>query len=71
MFRSCVHTVRELRTYAWGEGDSPVKKNDHCADALRYFLMTRPQAPRLPSVKTVIERDKERLAKAAMRRRGR
>ena len=42
---------------------------DHCADALRYFLMTRPQAPRLPSVKTVIERDKERLAKAAMRRR--
>lgn len=71
VFRSCVHTVRELRTYAWGEGDSPVKKNDHCADALRYYLMTRPQAPRLPSVKTVIERDKERLAKAVMRRRGR
>jgi len=44
IFDDCVHTIDELSTYAWKTNlktdeilDSPVKDNDHCMDALRYF----------------------------------
>ena len=40
VFRSCVHLIKELRTYWWGRDERPVKKDDHCLDALRYFVMT-------------------------------
>lgn len=43
IFRNCVNLVRELKSYWWGEGDRPVKKDDHCLDALRYYLMNRPE----------------------------
>jgi len=44
--RSCKNTIREYSGYVWdakaqekGE-DKPVKQNDHCKDAERYFLHT-------------------------------
>jgi PBSX family phage terminase large subunit len=44
----CVNTIRELELYRWdsklstGEGkDIPVKKDDHCPDAIRYAVFTR------------------------------
>lgn len=46
IFRNCVNLVRELKSYWWGEGDRPVKKDDHCLDALRYYLMNRPERKR-------------------------
>ena len=42
----CAHTLREFGSYVWDEGaaaqglDRPVKDNDHCMDAVRYFVMT-------------------------------
>ncbi len=40
----CVNTIREFRSYVWDESapgaDKPVKDNDHCMDAVRYFVST-------------------------------
>lgn len=40
VFRTCVNLIKELRTYWWGRNEKPIKKNDHCIDALRYFVST-------------------------------
>lgn len=43
---SCGHTAREFATYSWDEKasergeDKPIKINDDCMDALRYFAFT-------------------------------
>ncbi|MDE6201659.1 MAG: terminase family protein [Clostridiales bacterium] len=67
IFDSCVNLIRELKSYRWGNGDRPVKTDDHCLDELRYYLMSRPIPPRRDEVKTEIQLDKERL----IRRKGR
>ena len=40
----CVNTRREFLSYVWDEAgggqDRPVKENDHCMDAVRYFVST-------------------------------
>ena len=48
IFKTCVNTVREIENYKWravkSDGvvhEEPVKKNDHCCDALRYLIMSR------------------------------
>jgi PBSX family phage terminase large subunit len=44
--RRCRNTIQEMMTYAWDEKraenglEQPVKKNDHCPDALRYKVET-------------------------------
>lgn len=45
--RRCKHTIREFGLYMWdakaaaaGE-DAPIKENDHCMDAVRYFVFTK------------------------------
>lgn len=41
---NCTHTIREFGEYVWDENatrrgtDVPVKNNDHCLDAVRYFV---------------------------------
>lgn len=56
VFANCVNLIEEMGQYKWkpqrygAEEDpkaAPVKKQDHAVDALRYFLMTRPQSPDL------------------------
>lgn len=43
----CVHTINEFGVYAWDEKasdkgqDLPIKENDHCMDALRYFVRSK------------------------------
>lgn len=69
IFSTCVNLIREMKTYSWGGGDSPVKKDDHALDELRYYLMTKPKAKLAPKTKTEVQRDKERLAKKLIRRR--
>lgn len=66
--KNCENTIREFRRYRWAKyassksqyqnnlRESPQKKDDHCMDALRYFIMSRPDlsfigsdvAPRQP-----------------------
>ena len=68
IFRNCVNLIRELKGYWWGDGDRPRKVDDHALDELRYFVMTQP-APSLPAPppKTLIQRDKESLARTVRR----
>ena len=47
IFEGCTHMIEEFKGYSWGGGDSPVKRDDHSMDELRYFIMSRPR-PALP-----------------------
>ena len=61
IFEGCVHLIRELKGYFWGNGDTPKKQNDHALDELRYYLMTKPSNAAPPSEPTAIQKDKARL----------
>lgn len=61
IFRNCVNLIREIKGYFWGNGDQPIKKDDHALDELRYYIMTRPEN-KLPQEKpNEIQRDKAKL----------
>lgn len=45
IFSNCVNMIDEFKSYFWADGDSPVKRDDHCMDELRYYVMNRPRAP--------------------------
>ena len=62
IFKNCVNLIREIKSYWWGDGDNPIKKDDHSLDEMRYYLMTKPRNIFHPK-KTEIQKDKERLAK--------
>ena len=53
--------IREFKSYFWGEGDTPRKKDDHCLDELRYYIMSRPNTPKEEEKKSEIEKHKEKL----------
>ena len=40
IFKTCTNLIRELKTYFWGNGDRPIKSDDHCLDELRYYIMS-------------------------------
>ncbi len=42
IFSTCVNMIDEFKSYGWAEGDTPLKRDDHCMDELRYYLMSRP-----------------------------
>ncbi|MGN1098736.1 MAG: terminase large subunit domain-containing protein [Christensenellales bacterium] len=68
IFENCVNLIRELKGYRWGTGDSPRKYDDHALDELRYYVMSKPAPPKAERVPSVIEADKNRLAKKIGRR---
>ena len=51
IFSNCVNMIAEFKGYFWAGGDTPVKRDDHCMDELRYFIMTRPR----PAIKEQAE----------------
>ncbi len=63
IFSSCVNLIRELKGYAWAEGDRPKKIDDHALDELRYFVMSDPVPHASKLQKTEIQRDIECLIK--------
>ena len=70
IFKTCVNLIRELKTYRWGKGDLPIKRDDHCVDELRYFIMTRPVGEKPILSQSEIAKDKQRLAKRLRRSKG-
>lgn len=62
IFKNCVNLIREIKSYWWGDGDVPIKKDDHCLDEMRYYLMTRP-LNKQKIEKTEIQKDKEKMAR--------
>lgn len=63
IFKNCVNMIREIKGYFWGNNDAPIKRDDHSLDELRYYIMNRPEPPKMVQQKTVIQKDKERLYK--------
>ena len=55
IFRTCPHMIKEIKSYRWKPAtagnenpDAPVKKHDHAMDELRYYIMSRPEPPKVP-----------------------
>jgi len=40
IYENCTHLLKELKSYFWADNEKPHKSNDHCIDALRYFVMS-------------------------------
>ena len=68
IFKNCVNLIREIKSYFWGMGDSPVKKDDHALDELRYYIMRGPRGVVSGVAKGEIALDKERLLRRYGRR---
>jgi len=69
IFASCTNLIRELKSYYWGNGDNPVKYDDHALDELRYYIMSRPENQKPEPVKTEIQKNKEKLYREILRNR--
>lgn len=61
IFKNCTNMIREIKGYRWGNGDLPIKRDDHAMDELRYFVMSRPESNIIRQEKSDVQRDKERL----------
>jgi len=62
IFNTCVNMIREIKSYWWGEADTPIKKDDHAMDDLRYYIMSRPENANKPNIpKTIIQKHKDKL----------
>ena len=55
IFRTCPHMIKEIKGYRWKPAtpsidnfDAPIKKHDHAMDELRYYIMSKPEAPKIP-----------------------
>ena len=67
IFNTCQNLIREIKSYRWGKGDSPIKEDDHSMDELRYYIMSRPENKKPEKQKNIIELEKERLIKSLKR----
>lgn len=63
IFRNCVNLIRELKTYRWGDGDAPIKRDDHALDELRYYIMNRPSYNPIKSKPGIVEKNFKKLYK--------
>ncbi len=68
IFSDCVNMIDEFKGYFWGAGDMPVKKDDHCMDELRYYVMSLPEPPKREEQSALIACDKLRRIKKLRRR---
>ena len=68
IFSNCVNMIREFKSYFWGSDESPVKRDDHAMDELRYYLMSRPRPAAESKRESDIKRDKERRMRRLKRR---
>ena len=71
IFKNCVNLIRELKGYWWGKEDTPIKRDDHALDELRYFIMSRPKSEPIKKELSMIQKDKERLARRLRKNGGR
>ena len=63
IFSSCVNMLREIKGYFWGTGETPVKRDDHAMDELRYYICSLTDRKEIKATKSWVEKDKERLAR--------
>jgi phage terminase large subunit-like protein len=70
IFANCTNLIREMKTYRWSGSDSPLKKDDHSLDELRYYIMNISSEKTELQTKTAIQKDKERLIRLMKRNYG-
>ena len=64
IFSTCTNLIREIKSYFWGNNDAPIKRDDHCLDELRYYIMSRPENhTKIQTELSIIEKHKNSLAK--------
>ena len=61
IFNTCKNMIREIKSYRWGNGDNPVKVDDHSMDELRYYIMSRPENKKPKEELNIVQKEKERL----------
>lgn len=63
IFKNCVNMISEFKSYWWGDGDNPIKKDDHALDELRYYIMSKKGEfiKKQSSPKSDILKNKEKL----------
>lgn len=61
VFKNCSNMIREIKGYFWNKNDMPTKKDDHALDELRYYIMSKPDGPKINKPKSQIEKDKEKF----------
>ena len=69
IFNTCTNLIREIKSYRWGKGESPVKVDDHSMDELRYYIMNRPENKKNKEQLSIIQQEKERQIKSLKYRR--
>lgn len=68
IFDTCVNLIRELKSYWWGENDAPKKRDDHCLDELRYYIMSKPEPYVKSEEKGELQQYKDKLIKRLKRK---
>lgn len=68
IFSNCKNMIREFKTYRWSGSNTPIKKDDHSLDELRYYIMSINSEKINKQTKTEIQKDKEKLIKILKRR---
>ena len=65
---NCVELIKELRGYFWGDRNKPMKRNDHCVDALRYFCMVTHKVEPIGPIEQGFTRRKQNIYQKHKRR---
>lgn len=61
IFSNCTNLISEFKTYRWQSDGSPIKKDDHCLDELRYYIMSINKEKYEQKPKSDVEKDKLKL----------
>ena len=69
IFKNCVNMIREIKSYFWGDDDAPIKKDDHCLDELRYYIMSINEDKNFDVQEPVLMSFKNRLSNKLARER--
>ncbi len=65
IFKNCVNMISEFKSYWWGNNsENPIKKDDHCLDELRYYLVSKNKFNTSRIQMSEIEKDKVKLIKS-------
>lgn len=68
IFSNCKNLIQEIKSYRWGNSDAPIKKDDHCLDELRYYIMSLNKSKTKQGY-SEIQKDKQRLISKLRRNR--
>ncbi len=66
IFSNCTNLIREFKTYRWKNINEPIKKDDHCLDELRYYIMNL--SSQTIKSKNEIQKHKDKLYKQIKRK---